>query len=110
MESCPDGKWSGWKVVRMERGSDVKWYGWKVARMGRVVGWEMSFFSRMGNVPMGNSGDPKKALVKEKTHIDHFRSVLTGFDSFRSRSTSIQFMPMASSCHIGASCTIFGHI
>ena len=57
MESA-DGKWSGWKVVRMERGSDVKWYGWKVARMGRVVGWEMSFFSRMGNVPMGNSGDP----------------------------------------------------
>ena len=46
MESA-DGKWSGWKVVRMESGSDGKWYRWKMTygkcrRMGSVAGWEMS--------------------------------------------------------------------
>ena len=65
-----DGKWRGWKVVRMESGMDGKRCGWKVARMGRVVGWEMSFFYRMGNVPMGNSGDPKNYFSQAQFFAD----------------------------------------
>ena len=50
MVSGPDGKWFGWEVVPME--NDV----WKVSSDGKC--------RRMGNVPMGNSGDPMYALVR----------------------------------------------
>ena len=55
-----DGKFYRWKVARMGSGTDGKWYRWKVSSMENDV-WKGSSDGkcrRMGNVPMGNSGDP----------------------------------------------------
>ena len=62
MESGTDGKLSRWKAVRMESGTDGKRYGWKMSPMENDV-WKVSSDGkcrRMGNVPMGNSGDPSR--------------------------------------------------
>ena len=60
-----DGKFYRWKVARMGSGTDGKWYRWKVSSMENDV-WKGSSDGkcrRMGNVPMGNSGDPFLHLI-----------------------------------------------
>jgi hypothetical protein len=54
----PDGKSSGWKIVRMENRPDGKSSGWKIVRMenrpdGESSGWRIV---RMENRSRGPSG------------------------------------------------------
>ena len=52
MESA-DGKWSGWKVVRMESGADGKRFGCEVVRMESGADGKGR---RMGNVVFLSDG------------------------------------------------------
>jgi hypothetical protein len=79
MENRPDGKSSGWKIVRMENRPDGKSSGWKIVRMeivriGKSSRWKIARMEivRMEIVRMGNSparthaagGRPERASLQ----------------------------------------------